>query len=336
MIFKILIVDDEQKILKALERQLTNSNIKIITKSTAEEAKELLKNTVIDILITDQKMPGSNGLKLVKLFKELSPDTVSILMSSFIDVEAMISAINDGHIFHFIQKPWDEKELIEAVNMAIEFKKKSIYQKQIVKSYLMDKDKWMAATSIFKEKEVKNEENLISVFKKIMDVKDRELYLHCQRVAEMAVEFSSILGIRDEKLEEIKQAAEFHDLGKIVIKDSILYKESRLSTDEYEEMKRHPVVGAEVLSEIESLKKIAYIVEQHHERLDGHGYPKGLKQEEICFEAKIIAILDVYDALTSERVYKKSKTKQEAMEIMKKGGIGQFDAKIFEKFQNYI
>ena len=336
MSYKLLIVDDEQKILKALERQLANSNIKIITVSTAKEAKDVLKDTVVDILITDQKMPGSNGLELVKYFKEVSPDTVSILMSSYNDVEAMISAINDIHIFHFIQKPWDEKELIEAINMAIDFKKESIYQKQIVKSYLIDKDKWMAATTIFKEKEAKNEENLISVFKKIMDVKDRELYLHCQRVSEMAFEFSGTLGIRDEKLEEIKQAAEFHDLGKIVIKDNILYKESRLSTDEYEEMKRHPMVGADVLREIESFGKIAHIVEQHHERLDGHGYPKGLKQEEICFEARIISILDVYDALTSERVYKKSKTKQEAINIMTKGGIGQFDAEIFEKFQNFI
>ena len=336
MIYKLLIVDDEQKILKALERQLANNNIKIITVATAKEAKEVLKKTVVDILITDQKMPGSNGLELVKYFKELSPDTVSILMSSFIDVEEMISAVNDGHILHFIQKPWDEKELIETVNMAIEFKKESIYQKHIVESYLIDKDKWMAATNIFQEKEAQNEENLISVFKKIMDVKNRELFLHCQRVSEMAFEFAETLGIKDGKLEEIRQAAEFHDLGKIVIKDSILYKESRLSTDEYEEMKRHPMVGADVLREIKSLGKIAHIVEQHHERQDGHGYPKGLKLGEICFEARIISIIDVYDALTSERVYKKSKTKQEAMEIMTKGGIGQFDAEIFEKFQNFI
>lgn len=336
MIYKLLIVDDEQKILNALERQLANSNIKIITVSTSREAKEVLRNSVVDILITDQKMPGSNGLDLVKYFKEVSPDTVSILMSSYTDFEVMVSAINDGHVFHFIQKPWDEKELIEAIKKAIEFKKDSIYQDQIIKSYLTDKDKWMEATTIFKEKEAKNEENLISVFIKIMEVKDRELYLHCQRVADMAYEFAGTLGIRDEKLEEIRQAAEFHDLGKIVIKDSILYKESRLSTDEYEEMKRHPLVGAEVLREIESLRKIAHIVEQHHERLDGHGYPKGLKQEEICFEARIISILDVYDALTSERVYKKSKTKQEALGIMAKGGIGQFDAEILEKFLNFI
>lgn len=336
MSYKLLIVDDEPMILKTIQRQLADFDIEIITMNNSRNVKELLKNTVIDILITDQKMPGVTGLELVKYFHAVSPGTVLILMSAYTDFEVMTSAINEGHIFYFIQKPWRQKELLDALEQAVEIKRQSEYKEHVVKSYLVDKDKWMEATLKYEETKAKTEENLISAFKKIIDVKDKDLYLHSQRVAETAFGFAKSLGLDENTALEIQHAGEFHDLGKIVIKDRILYKESKLDEDEYEEMKRHPMVGADVLREIESFRYVSQIVEQHHERSDGKGYPNGLHDEQICTEAKIISMADAYDALVSERVYKKSKTKDEALDIMENGGAGGFNAELFGKFKNYI
>lgn len=162
------------------------------------------------------------------------------------------------------------------------------------------------------------------------------MYLHSQRVAEISFRFAQFLKIGEKESNDIKVAAEFHDMGKIVIKDRVLYKESTLNFNEFEEIKKHPQIGAEILMEVGSLSNVAQIVEQHHERSDGKGYPKGLKDDQINIGAKIISMADAYDALISERVYKKGVPKSEAIIIMKNGGSGIYNEELLNKFEEFI
>jgi len=336
MKYTVLLVDDEPMLLRALKRQLADMNLNVIAISDPNEAKEVLKINTVDILITDQKMPGRTGLELVKYFQKVSPGTMLILMSAYTDYEVMCSAINEGHVYFFLQKPWVQEELHRMLNKVIEVKQQAEYNEHVVKSYLLGKDKWMAATAEYEMKAAKHEESTISAFRKIVEVKDKELYLHSQRVAEIAFGFAKHLKLQERECEEIRLGAEFHDMGKIVIKDRILYKEASLDADEFEEMKRHPQIGAEILMEVETLSGVALIVEQHHERSDGKGYPKGLADEEICIGAKIISMADAYDALKSERVYKKGKSKEETLKIMRQGGAGKYNQELMAEFGCFI
>ena len=336
MNYRLLIVDDEPKVLKAIERQLLDFDIDVITAENPREAMKIISNNVIDILITDQKMPGVSGLELVSFCQTESPSTVLILMSGYADHEIFIHAINNGHIFYFIKKPWEIKELVSALEKAISYKKQAEYKEHVIKSYLMDKTKWMAEISKYNELTAKNAENIISAFKKIIEVKDKELSIHSQRVAEIAEGFAVFLGLSAQQCADVRNGAEFHDLGKIVIKDRILYKESSLSTDEFEEMKRHPQVGAEVLREVGVLDHVALIVEQHHEKADGSGYPKGLLDYEICIEAKIISISDAFDALVSKRVYKDGMDSEAALSLIRDGKTGSYNKDFIAKFEEFI
>lgn len=336
MTTRILVVDDEFLITKSIERLLSEENIEVLTETDPVAACELLKSEIIDILITDQMMPKMSGLELIKHFQIESPETIIILMSAYTDYQVMRKAINECHVFYFIQKPWSPDELLNAIQMAIHVKQEKHHTDQIIKSYLINNDRWMEA---LEEEEVQSKENVTSVvaaFKKIIEVKDKELYIHSMRVADVGAKFAAYLRLDPLAIEATRRAGEFHDLGKIVIKDRILYKESKLSADEFEEMKVHPSVGAEVLREIDALKDVAEIVEQHHERFDGEGYPKGLRGNEIRIEAKIISISDAFDALTSERAYKKILSRVEAFEIMTSGKAGAFDTTLLTAFIDFV
>lgn len=333
---KLLLMDDEPFILSAIKRELMEYDFEIITETNPFRAKELLKNSNIDILLTDQRMPEISGLELILYGRTVSPDTVPILMSAYSDFEVIVAAINEGRIFHYLPKPWDVNKLKVTLMKALEFKNDQEQKKVILNKYLIDKQDWLETTNKLEVDILKNDKNQVAAFKKIIEVKDYDLFLHSVRVSELAEKFAEYIGLPEKQQYILRCAGLFHDLGKIVIKDRILYKNDRLDQDEYEEMKRHPAVGAEILNEIEHFEEIARIVEQHHEREDGNGYPKGLSGESICYEARIISILDAFDALTSDRIYRKALKVGEAFEILRKGGAGKFNNRVLKDFEAFI
>jgi putative nucleotidyltransferase with HDIG domain len=138
------------------------------------------------------------------------------------------------------------------------------------------------------------------------------------------------LGISAERKELLRLAALFHDIGKIAIKDQILDKPSGLDEDEFEKIKQHPLIGFNILIELDNMEEVALIVCQHHERLDGKGYPHGIKDVFLLEESKILAVADSYDALTSDRAYRKALSKEEALTILMEGTKGKYDIKVVE------
>ena len=167
-----------------------------------------------------------------------------------------------------------------------------------------------------------------------IESKDRYTQGHCERVADIACALAERAGLDEQSLFWFRVGAMLHDVGKLVVPSEILNKPSRLTAEEWELMKQHPRVGVEMLAEIDFPWDVRPIVESHHERWDGAGYPQGLKGEEIPRNARILCIADVYDALTSERSYKKAFTHQEAIEIMRGEVARQFDPELFEMFED--
>lgn len=172
----------------------------------------------------------------------------------------------------------------------------------------------------------------ISALNKLLEARDTYTSGHASRVQKYAEMLGNHIKLSDEKIENIKIAALLHDIGKVGISDSILRKPFSLSVDEYEEIKKHASLGAEIIEGVDFLKEIAAIVEQHHERYDGTGYPKGLKGNEICIEASILAIADVYDAITTERPYRHALTKEEAFKELEKNAGTQFEPDLTHSF----
>ena len=171
---------------------------------------------------------------------------------------------------------------------------------------------------------------------KSIELRDRRTKEHCDRMVEYAEKVARKLGMNEQEIDNVRRAAMLHDIGKLGISDAILLKPGKLTPEEFEIVKKHPVIGADIISVAGFLKEIVPLILCHHERYDGTGYPRGLKGEEIPLGARIIAVVDVYEAVTSDRPYHKAMSKAEAINILKEGAGTQFDANIVEIFLEVI
>jgi putative nucleotidyltransferase with HDIG domain len=178
--------------------------------------------------------------------------------------------------------------------------------------------------------------NTIQLLNRTMEAKDSYTSGHAARVQEYAVSLAKEIGMSERKIENIRKAAILHDIGKIGIDDSILKKSGSLTAAEYSMIKQHPVIGAEILKDVDFLKEITEIIRHHHERYDGKGYPDGLKGDAIPIEAAILAIADVYDAMTSNRPYRSAMEKDVALREIRQNAGTQFDPILADKFVQII
>lgn len=177
---------------------------------------------------------------------------------------------------------------------------------------------------------------IIEALARSIETKDNVTGDHCERMEEFALQVGQAMQLSPDRLENLRQAAILHDIGKIGVPGSILDKPGKLTDEEFAIMKNHPTYGADILREVDFLKDVATVVEQHHERMDGRGYPKGLKGEEICLEARIISIVDAYDAMTSDRPYRSALFKEAALEELSRHAGTQFDPMIVELFTRLL
>ena len=167
---------------------------------------------------------------------------------------------------------------------------------------------------------------------KTVELKDGHTEEHCERLAKIALAIGKRLALTEERLEQLRYGALLHDVGKLGIEDDILGKPGRLTLAEWAEVRKHPTIGKEIVEKINGLGLVARIVEEHHERVDGKGYPKGLKGDEILLEARIVAVADAYDAMRSDRPYRGALSREEAIKELKKNAGSQFDSLVVKAF----
>lgn len=322
----IVIVDDEPINLMLLEEMSKNEGFTPLTFLDPVEALEHIKSTTVDLLISDYNMPEMDGISLIKKTKEIYPDLLSIMITANNEEMVRIEALQEG-VVDFLTKPLHPTEFMLRMRNILRIRKALIIEKEF--SNQLKKE-----VEIATEKIKKGELEALQVLSKTAEFKDPETASHIARVAHYAKLLGRAIGLDIHEQELLFFGAPLHDIGKVGISDDILLKPGKLSDTEFNKMKAHSIIGYEILENTENpyLHAGAVIALSHHEKYNGSGYPKGLKGEEIPLYGRIVAIADVFDALTSIRPYKRAWTFDEALQLIKEEKEGHFDPKLVDLF----
>lgn len=310
----VLIVDDDDLVRETLQFVLEDADYQVFPASNAIEALGLLASQPVDMILSDIFMPGMNGFELLRQIKQRRPDVPVVLITGFANIEMARHALKEGAV-DFITKPYNVSEipiLVERnlTRVGIDNIVKETLHAEIQKTYRATMEALLAA----------------------LDTRDTETEGHSERVAAYTMMMAEKLDLTPEELTSIERGALLHDIGKIGVPDSILYKPGPLNDQEWEVMKQHPIDGYRMCMKVELLQPAAPIVLHHHERWDGKGYPHGLSGEQIPLGARLFAIADTLDAITSDRPYRKAQSFEKACEEIEQCSGKQFDPTIVEIF----
>ncbi len=330
---KILVVDDEPVNVALLERLLRNDGYRHITTTTdAREVLPLYREQRHDIVLLDIRMPHKDGFQVMAELRELDgEDYVPLLvLTAQIDAETRIRALEEG-ARDFLDKPFDRWEVLTRIRNMLEVRllhKRVKEQNRELERRVLERTRELNETRL----------EIIRRLGRAAEYRDNETGNHIIRMSQMAQHLARAAGLPEERCELILHAAPMHDIGKIGIPDHILLKPGKLDAEEWEIMKRHVQIGAEILSghDSELMRLARTIALTHHERWDGKGYPRGLAGEEIPIEGRIVAIADVFDALTSERPYKRAWSAEEAVAEICRGAGNHFDPRLVAHFETIL
>lgn len=311
----LLLVDDEINNLQLLKRTL-RGKYNILTASNGKEGLEVLENNIdrISLIVSDHKMPVMEGTEFLEKANEISPDVIKILLTGFSDIEILMDAVNKCNLFQYMLKPFNPQELEQVISNGI------------------DKfDLVSSKSSILKDLRELFYRTIKSI-SSALDAKDPYTNGHSLRVTLYSLILAKELNLNDKMLEEIELAGLLHDIGKIAIPQNILCKAGKLTDEEFQIMKSHPENSQKLIASIKKLKPISGWLKAHHEKWDGSGYPNKLKGEEIPLSARIIALADTYDAMTSTRSYRVALSHEIAIGEIQRCSGTQFDPNLAAKF----
>lgn len=311
--YKILMVDDDEMLLSSFSRTL-GRHFRLTTVASAEEALKLVGNTEYAVVVSDIMMPGMSGLEFLAKLKELSPDTVRIVLTGVASASNAIEAINSGYVFRFKSKPISAESMRETIDEGI-------------RHFALIKGQ-AEMQGLLRLKDAM--EGIIQGFSALVEARDPYTAGHQRSVTNLGVAIGRILGMDEDKLQGLRMAGLVHDIGKLYVPSIFLNKPGKLSEAEFHIIKMHPLVGYDILKSIDFPWPVSDIVVQHHERLDGSGYPAGLSGEAILIEAKILAVADVYDAMANHRPYRPALGPDRAIQELKKMRGIYFDPDVVE------
>lgn len=319
---RIFAIDDSPSILSFIQRAIAAIDAcEILPFLNPSQALTVLQNQPADLILVDYNMPGMNGIELISRFRQLpkAKDVPVIMLTSETDPAIKLAAIEAG-VTEFLNKPIDQVEFSIRVRNLLALR----FAQQALADHAEALERDVAAA---KARIAAQEKEIIWRLSKAMACRDGETALHLERVAVVARMIADELGIDADTCEKIYLASPLHDVGKIGVSDMILLKAGPLDAREMEEMRAHAAFGAEILegSDSDIIRIAATIAGSHHEKWDGTGYPQKLAGEVIPIEGRIVAIADVFDALCSERPYKKAWPADEAHREILRGSGTHFD-----------
>ena len=326
----ILIVDDESQVRGVIGAIVNMEGYLYSMAEDAETALEILAVQEVDLLISDINMKGMTGMELLRLVLNRYPDIAVIMVTGIDDRETAIETLHMG-AYGYVTKPFQANELI--INIA-----NALRRRQLEIENRRHRENLESLVEERTSELHKSRDESIHILSKAAEFRDNETAKHTIRMGHYTERLAFLSGLPEALCQNLKHAAPLHDVGKIGISDSILLKPGKLTVEEFEAMKAHCEIGYRILAESTSdvLSLGAEIALTHHEKFAGNGYPRGLAGENIPISGRIAAICDVFDALTSERVYKKAIPPEEALIIMNEGRGTHFDPRLYDLFVDHF
>ena len=304
----VLVIDDDEQIRGLIVRLLQSMGHFVIEAGSAEEAHEKLLAVSPDLVLLDMQLPGKSGHEvLAEIRAEPRTRLIPVVMiTGAATHDTKLKAIQAG-VTDFIAKPFSPEELAARVRALLELK--------------------------FVTDALEDAEQVIISLARTIDARDRYTYGHSARVSLYAGLLGERIGLEERALATVRRGGLFHDFGKIAVRDAVLLKPAKLTAEEYSEIKRHPREGKDLLRNMKTLSHAMAVVYHHHERMDGSGYPDGLSGERIPITARVTTIADVFDALTTARVYRGALSREEALRIMRdEVRKGWWDGRLLDEF----
>lgn len=335
---RILIIDDEPGILSVLS-SLLGEAYQCRTATSANEALEHLREETYDLVLSDIMMPGMSGLDLLQEITRLTSDTVVILISGNLNIQSAVEAMRRG-AFDYVTKPFNLSDVETAVARALRhhalLKANRRYEQhleELVGQRTSELSRANSKLNTALEKLRGTNMATLRALATALEARDVETRGHSGRVVANSLRLGIQLGLSDSELMVVEQGALLHDIGKIGVPDSILLKPGALTEEEWVQMRRHVDHGLQILRGIDFLEGAAEIVGQHHEQYDGSGYPNNLKGEQICIGARIFAVADAIDAITSDRPYRAGRPIEVAAQELIRCAGKHFDPVVVQAFQ---
>ena len=308
----ILVADDQAMNRELLEELLSTQGFKVITAPDGAAAVEELTRSQVDLVLLDVMMPLLNGFEVCEKIKS-NPETYLIpvvLITALSDKQDRIEGIKAG-ADDFLTRPVDRAELLARVQSLLKLK--------------------------FRTDELERAESVLFSLARSIEGKDPHTHGHCERLSEYSTRLGEYLGLPEDQITALRRGGVVHDIGKVAVPDAILLKPGRLTEEEWKVMREHPTVGERICAPLKSFRLVLPIIRHHHEKYDGSGYPDGLRGDTIPVAARVLQIVDVYDALTNERPYKKAFSTADALQTMKEEvAKGWWDPQIFDQFNQLV
>ncbi|HEY4960144.1 MAG TPA: HD domain-containing phosphohydrolase [Candidatus Limnocylindrales bacterium] len=329
---RILVVDDDESILEIISSMLTHAGYECRTVASGPEAIAALKaDDSYALLLSDLAMEGMDGFGILERVKRLYPQLPVVMVTAVHDISVALAAIRGG-AYDYLLKPFEREQLIATVRRALENRRLKLENI----SYQTNLEALVSARTELLERAMTDLERsydiTLEALGDALDLKDAETEGHSKRVTAFTMAIARAMELPHDRVRVIARGAFLHDVGKMAVPDAILRKPGRLTPEEQMLMREHALLGYQMLRKIPFLQEAAHIVWSHQERYDGSGYPRGLKGNQIPLGARIFAVADTFDAITSDRPYRAAQSISAARrEIQKYAGL-QFDPAVVETF----
>jgi putative nucleotidyltransferase with HDIG domain len=328
---KLLIVDDDSAVREVITVLLREEGYACTAVSSAEAALEAADQAEYPLVISDVRMPGKDGFWLLDRLRDLHPDSAVVMLTAYGDTEAAVECLRNGAA-DYLLKPPKVTDLIRAIERALGRRRLELARQKYRRSLENRvREKTAELSRTLHDLESTYSQTLWSLVA-ALDAREHETSDHSQRVVRYTLAIARRLGVPDADLPSVGRGALLHDIGKIGVPDAILLKAGKLTASEWVEMRKHPQIGYEILRSIEFLGPSAEVVLCHQERYDGGGYPRGLSREAIPLAARVFAIADTFDAMTTNRPYRRGLPAEAARAEIARFSGTQFDPRCADAF----
>jgi response regulator RpfG family c-di-GMP phosphodiesterase len=354
----LLFVDDESNILSSLKRLFRPLGYHIHTATSGAEGLDLLAREPVDLIVSDMRMPEMDGAAFLKKAAERWPDSVRILLTGYADLGSTIAAVNQGQIYRYVSKPWEDHELTLAVQQALELKQLEDEKTRLETLTHRQNEELIELNTNLETKVVARTNELsqamafleethaalkkqyttsVKIFANLIELRESTIEesgtSHSRHVADQARRLGIAMGLPEDELQDLLFAALLHDIGKIALPDALLERPyHEMNANERKEFEKHPVLGQAALVALEPLHAAADLIRGHHEHVNGRGYPDQLREEQIPLGARILAVVDDFNALLTGKLSRCRYTPQEACEFLLKERTRRYDAEVVDHF----